>query len=860
VRLCLALVFLAGLAAAARAEDRKSIDIDGDGTADEVVLEKNGSLTVTSGKTRKVIGFKALAGSGIGRGKLQVHRYEKRAVVGVVTDREAAALEWRAGKLVDVWQGAVGPEGPDGESTLYMEVGPHGLIRYHGRAGVNRCDGRTAFLYPEVYDFKARRFWPATSSVPRMPEGAPVLRATRGAPPGVKPTATPLDFRVLGASSQMDARGAGDLVAPAEVEDGKAETAWVEGLRGPGKGEFLTARASLSDGRVRALRIVPGYAQSAKTLADFNRPKKIGLLVGPKRGFLVELEDPVRSGATPGDPLWIVLPEPIATDCVSVVLIDAYPGRTSNRFTAISELAVLTEMDLTGGGLEGLAGRVAGGGRAGEQAARLLARVGVPAEQALLAEAQKPGAAPEALLRIRRVLADIPAGASELARGLAAPGAHPGDVAHFTRALAAIGRPAVDPLADVLNDRGASEEGRVRAALALGGISDPVALKALVAAAGSGTRAVRRAVSAALAHRPAALDELVQAAALAADESPAREADLWRAVGPQAGSDRAKRAHEVALAIMARMKRAHGYELRARLIEALGMTGMAGDDVTLALAAELKVPMPVTLERTGRRDETERVALRRIAVAALGRIGGPRAREALATATRDPDPGVREAAADAMAARPRSAGAAAADRALADLLTRDSWSRVRRAAATALGTRCKEPGPADALRGAIRTDADVEVRRAALSALATCRARGVVRLFLELAADRGQPVGVRTHAVRLLGGLGDRSVTAPLSSALGRERERAFSDADAIQMAIALSYALGALGDPAAATALTAAAEESSAFPEIQAAAATALGALCPPGAAGLLRKLAGTAQHQVQAAARAAARRCRGR
>ena len=863
MRRCLVLLLLAGLGGRARAEDKKTIDVDGDGSADEVSLERNGSLTVTSGKTRKVIGFKALAGSGIGRGVLQVYRHEKHVVVAAIGEREAAALEWRAGKLVDVWQGAVGPEGADGESTLYVEAGRHGLIRYHGRAGVTRCDGKTAFLYPEVYDFKTRRFWPATSSVPRIPDAAPLLRATRTPPPGAGPGASALDFRVLGASSQVGAQGAGDLVAPAEVEDGKVDTAWVEGLRGPGKGEFLTARASLSDGRVRAIRIVPGHAASAKTLADFNRPKKIGLLVGGKRAFVVQLDDPVKSGGAPGDPWWIVLPEPVATDCVSLVLMEAYPGRTGGGHTAISELAVLTEMDLAGGGLDGLAARVAAGGSAGEQAARLLARVGVPAEQALLAEAQKPGASAEGLLRIRRVLAEIPAGAAELARGLAAPGAHPGDVEHFTRALAAIGRPAVDPLVEVLGARAGLAEGRARAALALGGIADPAAQRALIAAAGSGPRPVRRAISLALAARPEALDAVAQAAAQASGENPAREADLWRAVGLLAAGSRPDPARGAVRAMIGRLESARGYELRARLIEALGESRVTGDDVVAALAAELTSPMPVTPERSGRRDETERVALRRIAVVALGRVGGPRSRQALATATRDPDPGVRETAAEAIAARPRGAqgaATAAADPALAELIRSDGWARVRRAAATALGTRCREAGPAQALRGAIRSDADLEVRRAALSALATCRARGVTRLFLEVAADRGQPVGVRTQAVQLLGGLRDRSATAPLAAALGRERERAFSDADAIQMAVALAYALGTLGDPAAAPALMSAADESSAFPEIQAAAATALGALCPAGAAGLLRKLAGTAQHQVSAAARAASRRCRAR
>ncbi|HWM85310.1 MAG TPA: HEAT repeat domain-containing protein, partial [Kofleriaceae bacterium] len=227
---------------------------------------------------------------------------------------------------------------------------------------------------------------------------------------------------------------------------------------------------------------------------------------------------------------------------------------------------------------------------------------------------------------------------------------------------------------------------------------------------------------------------------------------------------------------------------------------------------------------------------------------------ALVRAARDPDPGVREVAAGALGERGQ-----AGDEALGRQLAGDRWPRVRRAAAIALGTGCKRAQPAGGLRRAVLGDSDVQVRRAALSSLASCNADGAVRFFLTVAADRRAPVDVRTLALRLIGGSGDRSAARPLAELVTAELERAFSDERAIAPAAAGAYALGELGDPSGIPVVVRAAE-AVAFPEIQAAAAAALGRLCPPSAMRLLRQLAASGQHQVSAPARAALRRCRAR
>ncbi|HKE15369.1 MAG TPA: HEAT repeat domain-containing protein, partial [Kofleriaceae bacterium] len=858
--------------------------LDRDGAPEQIRIEREGSLAILSGRTGAVLAWKPLlAGSAVDRGEIQIATGAAvggRTVIlavarsgevaaGSGAPGEALAAEWRGAALRELWRGEVGPQGADRESTLYVEAGRLGLIRYSGRAGVARCDGKTAHLYAEKFDFAGGGRFRSVDQTPRIPPDAPELVATRAPPAGVRASAAPLDFRVLAASSQIGASGPGDLAAPSEIEDGDPTTAWVEGRAGFGRGEFVTARASLDGGLVRAIRLVPGHAASARTFAQFNRLKKVGLLVGREHAFRVAFaQDPARAGAA-GDAWWIALPEPVAADCVSLVVVDVYPGqgaRAGGGYTAIAELSVLTELDLAPGSAAArLAAAVASGGREGDQAARVLVRLGGAAEAALMAEAQRPRAPPDALLRVRRALADLPAGAAELARGLAARSLHPADAERFSRALVAIGRPAVEPLGEVATGRAVPTEGRARAAQVLGGIADPSALRALAAAAGSGPREVRRAVARAMGGRPAGeLDALLELARGAAEESEAREADLWRGLGLMLRAQPAgpPRARAVA-ALSRRMGDARGYELRYRLIEAAG--GLDEPELVAALAAQLEAATPGPTATTGPAatrapaenaataaiERARGTALRRVAAAAMARGRAPAGTAALVRAARDPDPGVREAAAEALGER----GQAAGDAALAAELA-DSWPRVRRASAVALASACARPQPAAGLRRAALRDVDVEVRRAALSSLATCGAAGAVRFFLAVAGDRAAPVEVRTLALRLIGGSGDRSAARPLAVLVGGELERAFGDERAIAPAAAGVYALGELGDPSAVPVLMRAAEAVS-FPEIQAAAAGALARSCPPAALPILRDLAASGQHQVASPARAALRKC---
>ena len=801
---------------------QRQVNLDGDGAPERIRLSADGQLSVVSGRTGRVLAWKTLLGGDGGgpsrSGTIDVatgkHMDGHTVILALLhqgpsasSAGEALAAEWRRGRLVELWRGAVGPQGPDGEWTRYVEAGRHGLVRYAGRVGVSRCDGQTAYLYADRWDFAgAGRFRPVTQVVGIGP-GAPVLAASRTAPPGARAGAEPVDFRALAASSQLGVSDAGELAAPSELEDGDATTAWVEGRADFGRGEFVTARATLDHEKVRAVRIVPGHSGSAGLFARYNRLKRVGLLVGRDHAYWVEFkDDPLRdpSGSF-RDPYWVILPEPVEASCVSLVVSEVYFGERAGRKrragdTAVSDLAVLTTLDLEPGrAAPVLAARVARGGRAGDQAADVLARMnGSAAEAALLAEAQKPHRTPGQLLALRRALAALPApaspggggasaaGAAELARGLAEPGVSDADAASFARALARIGRPSVPALAQVVGDRAVSVEGRARCAAALGTISGAAAHAALLAAAGNGPGPLRDAVVQALAARPPAeLDALVAAARAASHETEAREADLWRAAGRMAsGKDMpADAPARVVQALSARLGSATGYELKGRLIDAAGQLGgpLATAALVKAMARERGQPaQPPSITPA----EAQRIALRRMTAEALGRSGGPAAAQALASAAHDPDPGVRNAAARALGEidSPPAAGRTGPVATLGGILGTDTWPRVRRSAAESLGQRCTahQASPSPALRRAVLSDPDIDVQTAALSALAGCGGPAVPPFLLVVLRDPHEPAALRGHAARLLGGLGDKRLTAPLTDQLDRQRQRAFSQQDAV--------------------------------------------------------------------------------
>src|SRR5262249_14550062 len=157
---------------------------------------------------------------------------------------------------------------------LLDERGP---IRFQTAPGVERCDGDPV-LFPEAWDASAGRFR-AVSLAP--PDGEP-LSPTPPPPPAAAP---PLGlFRFVAASSQLGDDGRADRLAPPrELDDGRTESAWTEGMAGSGRGAWVTARARAPGQKIVGLRLVPGPGNRLRRLVLFAGAARYRLELGGAR-------------------------------------------------------------------------------------------------------------------------------------------------------------------------------------------------------------------------------------------------------------------------------------------------------------------------------------------------------------------------------------------------------------------------------------------------------------------------------------------------------------------------------------------------------------------------------------------------
>jgi HEAT repeat protein len=742
-----------------------------------------------------------------------------------------------------VWRGLTGPRDIDGETALDLEVTADGVFEYQTASHVTRCDGLPVRLFPRAFDFASGRFRPVVSPLP--PPARETLVGRRGDP--AMPKGRPVAAFHFTAASTTAAAGsdARDLTAPVAVDDGDPTTAWTESLGGDGRGEFLTARAGAGGAVVRGLRILPGDAASAARFKAHNRVRKLQLSLGPREDQRFDVVLPEDAGADAGarfrEPFWVALPHPVPASCATIVITDVAPGteaappRTFGA-TAISELAIFTELDGPGGA-ERLVSDVA---RAADCAARLPELVGLGAEAVLptaqaLMQAARGGHTPEreclvdALTRLEpepknpivvEALVAAVAGASEREERL------------LSGALRRAAEPPVAALAQLMSSPSAAGEDRARATRLLGAIDDPRASAALLAAVGDGPPDQREAIVLALAGAP----KLDAAALVAAIErgggTPERQADLLRVV--PAAVRRAPEARAPALvALRAALPAGRPFEVRARAVLALGALG----DAALPVLAEVRA-------------SADDPVLRHLAARELAAVGGAEARTALRGALADGDPGVRATAAEGLGqVRDRDAGAA-----LIAGAKQEPWPFVRRAELEALGRLCG-PGAADLLVRGVERDV-AEVRRAALVGLTRCKDPRARSLLLRVLGRRNEASTVRELSAALLGELGDRAAAPAMAAALTRQVNESEADLSVEGVAEMTLRSLAHLGGPeATASAVKLAKDKRHPF---QATAVEALGVLCDPGAgAATLRELAAGPPGALAVAAQNADKRC---
>lgn len=858
--MCISIALLIGFGSAEakpRVVAETKADVDGDGKLDTIRIEDPAAVNVypSRGKGTAWKPFPSTRGRLVG-GSVSVgsgKRYRNQIVIAATARfkspgggevHQLLLLRYNKGKLTALGpKPIVGPVGRDGEWGRAIEAHRGGLIYYQTRPRVRRCDRKTAYLFPKAYDWRGKKFRSINNLV-RVDPDAPRLTATYAAPAGAPAMPRGTTFRVTAVSSSIDASFAGQLVRPVELEDGKPSTAWREGAGGYGRGEFITATASMKGGKVSAIAFIPGDGSSAAAMSKSNRVRTAALLVG-NQAFWIDVPDPAkRKGDASLTHAWVVLPKPIATTCVSLVIAGVHPRRARGGQTAISELAVLTDIEMKpGAAAKELARQVAAGGMNGNSAARALGERGKAGAKALLDELARPElAAPQRMrLRLALALTKDASAITELVAALRTPGLRPAAGKALAAGLTAIGAPAVTKLAEILIDAKATIPSREWAASALGDMTDASARVALVAAIEPASRVTRRIIARKLAFRrgdqPALLAEALQAAT---DGRAAIEATLWRALGYLPRDRPIKQ--QIDAAIAKRLATATGYELRHHLFIAAAMSHSA---VVIG-------PLGAALEKTG--SDQQSIALRRVTMKALDRNHA--AAQILLAYAADADPGVRWHVARSLG----SLGARHADKtdaALIERLVNDTWPHVRRSAAGALGRACKRPAPARALLHAVDKDKDVEVGRTALGALVDCNAKGIRAKLFAVAADRKRATDLRARAVNLIGQLGEAALRPRAIALFKRLRSEAWSRPAGIQLAAAACNTLAQLGGDSAVNTILRAAKDST-FPRLQAGCITALSKSCPRAALPVFDRYRTSSNRTVAIAAKSAARACR--
>jgi serine/threonine-protein kinase len=125
------------------------------------------------------------------------------------------------------------------------------------------------------------------------------------------------------ASSQQ-----GDEYSPGNTRDDRVDTAWVEGAKGAGIGEWIAF--TFQPQTIQYIEIYPGYGKSSELFYANNRLKRATLIFSDGTRAAAQLFDEMRLQT-------VVLPKPVRCSSLRLIIEEVYPG-TKYDDTVISEI------------------------------------------------------------------------------------------------------------------------------------------------------------------------------------------------------------------------------------------------------------------------------------------------------------------------------------------------------------------------------------------------------------------------------------------------------------------------------------------------------------------------------------------
>jgi hypothetical protein len=532
------------------------------------------------------------------------------------------------------------------------------------------------------------------------------------------PSLTPSLARLLVArgSSVPGSRGL-------ELTDDNVSTVWTERRPGMGQGEFVVMAAP-KDVPIARMQVVISPPTPDKLGAA---PKTFYLVTGTE-SFEVTL--PGDAWLKPGEAYELAFPHPIEASCVALVLNDAYTRGLVHPEVTIAELVAYSEFDAPGATLDDVAKKL--GSERGIVAAQVLERAGEKALEAVRRAYDGLDARGRALaIDVASSHEGCVEAAPLLVRGLCEKS---GEAPRKAREKLERCKGAVPVLATTMRSDPSSRACVAPTLAVLAGAEALEPIADALAATGDEDRETREIL------REAFAGSLKSAppgrlAVLVADghRGAVSRLEVMRAAGARvveapAESDRA---------LAEVLAGAPPMRVRYLALGPLGELAHAGDHVAAGRLAEAIV-----------RDADWPVRARAAELA----VGVPEAQGMLLGASRDPEPRVREAALQALAASPPAGGVDAARAVLAT----DGWSFVK---AQAIGLLAKAPPSGDvddALRRAMR-DAAGRVRAAAIIAVALRHTVALHVAVRERLDDLDEDAEVRAAAASALGALCDAS-------------------------------------------------------------------------------------------------------
>jgi hypothetical protein len=663
----------------------------------------------------------------VGQGKHVVHV--------VVPAKDAEGLAWEAllaaGQRTPLFAGLTGyvagdPGERTGREVRVVPVGETSFVLVGDIREDLRICGQastmleTQALYPASLDLR--------SATAQRLTGDQQQSAQRIVATDVGPSLAPSLAKLLVArgSSVPGSRGL-------ELTDGDVSTVWTERRPGMGQGEFVVMAAPKDVPVARMQVVVSPPGPSAQGARQGAAPKTFYVVTETET---FEVTMPGDGWLKPGEAYEIAFPHPIEASCVALVLNDAYTRGQAHPDVTVAELVAYSEFDAPAATLDDVAKKL--GGERGIAASQVLERAG---EKALEATRR----AYDGLDARGRALAIDVASSHEgcveaaplLVRGLCEKS---GEAPRKAREKLERCKGAVGVLAETMRSDAPS---RACIAPTLAVLAGPEALEPIadaMAATGDAERETREVLREAFAEALKSAP-VGRVGALVADahRSAVSRLEMMRAAGARVVEAPAESGRALAEVLVG----APPMRVRYLALGPLGELAHAGDHVAAGRLAEAIA-----------RDAEWPVRARAAELA----VGVPEAQAVLLSASRDPEPRVREAALQALAASSEPAGVDAARAVLAT----DGWSFVK---AQAIGVLAKAPPSGDvddALRRAMR-DAAGRVRAAAIVAVAlrhTGALHGAVRERLD---DLDEDAEVRAAAASALGALCDGSSTDRLT-------------------------------------------------------------------------------------------------